>query len=63
MILVLLAIIVVALAIYPVQTRQIQTQGNFGFGPEWDCVWPGEGGPVCVKSSKMQAVPRATVNQ
>jgi hypothetical protein len=22
---------------------------NFGFGPEWDCVSPGKGGPICVK--------------
>ena len=22
---------------------------NFGFGPEWDCFYPGKGDPICVK--------------
>lgn len=22
---------------------------NYGFGPDWDCENPGQGGPVCVK--------------
>ncbi len=22
---------------------------NAGFGPDWDCTNPGQGGPVCVK--------------
>ncbi len=24
---------------------------NWGFGPEWDCTWPGKGDPVCIKKS------------
>ena len=29
----------------------LQSSGaaNWGFGPEWSCLWPGKGGPVCVK--------------
>jgi hypothetical protein len=23
--------------------------GNLGFGPDWECVYPGKGEPVCVK--------------
>jgi len=23
--------------------------GNLGFGPEWECNYPGKGEPVCVK--------------
>ncbi len=23
--------------------------GNGGFGPDWDCTYPGKGDPVCVK--------------
>ena len=23
--------------------------GNFGFGPDWGCSYPGDGEPICVK--------------
>jgi hypothetical protein len=23
--------------------------GNFGFGPDWHCTYPGRGGPVCLQ--------------
>jgi hypothetical protein len=25
--------------------------GNLGFGPDWECSYPGKGEPVCVKKS------------
>ncbi len=27
-----------------------QIMGNYGFGPEWTCVSPGKGGPICIKA-------------
>jgi hypothetical protein len=24
-------------------------QTNWGFGPEWECTYPGKGDPVCIK--------------
>jgi hypothetical protein len=41
-------IIVVAL-IASVMTPIIGSRMNYGFGPEWNCAWPGKGGPICVK--------------
>jgi hypothetical protein len=29
-------------------------QTNDGFGPEWDCTNPGDGGPICVKKQSAQ---------
>ena len=23
--------------------------GNFGFGSDWRCTWPGKGEPICIK--------------
>lgn len=46
----LLAVILSAYVIFPVQTRKVQTQVNSGFGPEWDCVYPGKGQEICIKS-------------
>ena len=42
---VLLAAVLFASAIAP----QIRAKINYGFGPEWDCSFPGKGSPVCVK--------------
>lgn len=25
-------------------------RANFGFGPDWQCTYPGRGEPICVKS-------------
>lgn len=62
LVLVLVTVIVIALSIFPMQTRTIQTQRNFGFGPDWDCAFPGSGGPVCVKSPTRLPAPQMTVN-
>ena len=28
---------------------QFFLQANHGFGPDWDCTYPGKGEPICVK--------------
>ena len=48
--LILVAAIVIAFAALA-QARQFSTNGAvWGFGPGWDCTYPGKGDPVCVKS-------------
>jgi hypothetical protein len=42
--LVMMAAIFAALLVVPMGMR------SFGFGPQWGCIWPGKGEPVCVKS-------------
>jgi len=45
------AVIVIAILLF-VFTRYPHfggLQSNKGFGPEWDCTYPGQGDPVCIK--------------
>jgi len=53
----LLAVVLSVFLIFPLQTRKVQTQVNFGFGPEWDCVYPGKGQEMCIKSLSKPAAP------
>ncbi len=48
---VLLVAILAALIFGVVEIRSpiIGKPTSWGFGPEWDCVNPGKGDPVCVK--------------
>ena len=41
------ALVIAAVVKLPSFTRT----GNLGFGPDWECVYPGKGEPVCVKKS------------
>jgi hypothetical protein len=41
----LLAVIIFASFVRPMGLAKT----NYGFGPEWDCVYPGQGGAVCIK--------------
>ena len=41
----ILVISVVAFVEFPIFGRA----GNWGFGPDWECSYPGKGEPVCVK--------------
>jgi hypothetical protein len=50
----LLAVLVAAvLAVY---VRFPFGVGNWGFGPDWECISPGQGDPVCTKKP-MPATP------
>jgi hypothetical protein len=42
----ILVIVAIALAKAP---PYFGRTGNFGFGPDWGCSYPGDGEPVCVK--------------
>jgi hypothetical protein len=46
LVIVFLAIVLVASLVGPDIRRKV----NFGFGPEWDCFYPGKGDPICVKN-------------
>jgi hypothetical protein len=38
------------------QMRLFSTNGTgWGFGPEWDCTYPGKGDPVCIKRTPADA--------
>ena len=44
------AVALVAAVIFAsVASPLIRVRVNYGFGPEWDCVYPGKGQPVCIK--------------
>jgi hypothetical protein len=45
----LLAAIMGIVAIAVVKFPNFSRTGNFGFGPDWECSYPGKGEPVCVK--------------
>jgi hypothetical protein len=45
----LLAAIMGILVIAVVKFPNFSRMGNRGFGPEWECVYPGKGEPICVK--------------
>jgi hypothetical protein len=52
---ILLAIVLLAaLAFLFVVFPNLGQQTNEGFGPEWDCTNPGQGGPICVKKQPIQ---------
>jgi len=55
---VLAAVILSALLFAAVKSPGGWPLFNGGFGPDWDCSNPGEGGVVCIK--KAPAVPTAT---
>lgn len=45
-----LVVLIIMVAIFAsVVGPSIKARLNYGFGPEWDCVNPGKGGPICVK--------------
>jgi hypothetical protein len=46
---VLLAAIMGIVAIAVVEFPNFTWTGNLGFGPDWECSYPGKGDPVCVK--------------
>jgi hypothetical protein len=45
----LAAIITALLAIAVLKVPNFGWTGNWGFGPDWECSYPGKGEPVCVK--------------
>ena len=45
----LLAAILVVLAVAFVEFPIFGRTGNWGFGPDWECSYPGKGETVCVK--------------
>jgi hypothetical protein len=48
----IILLVVVAGAAALAGVAYMQSSGramNWGFGPEWQCSWPGKGGPVCIK--------------
>ena len=47
---ILLALALLAAVVLASVTRpMVLAKTNYGFGPEWDCSYPGGGGPMCVK--------------
>jgi hypothetical protein len=46
---ILLVIVAGAVAVAGAAYMRSSGAANWGFGPEWSCLWPGKGGPVCVK--------------
>jgi hypothetical protein len=55
-------LVVVAGAATVAGAAYLQSSGaaNWGFGPEWQCLWPGKGGPVCIKHPKSIDMPAAS---
>jgi hypothetical protein len=52
---ILLAIVLLAaLALFFLLFPNLSQQTNNGFGPEWDCTNPGQGGPVCIKKQPIE---------
>ena len=48
-----LAIVLILLSpIYPGAGR---LRANWGFGPDWDCTYPAQGEPVCIKKPPVPA--------
>jgi hypothetical protein len=45
----ILAVVVVAVVKFPNFAYNFGSTGNWGFGPDWECSYPGKGDPVCVK--------------
>ena len=43
-----------ALACFFIAFPNLDRKTNDGFGPEWDCTNPGDGGPICVKKQPAQ---------
>ena len=47
---ILLALILIGgLVFTKIAFPDLMQRTNWGFGTAWDCISPGEGGPVCVK--------------
>jgi hypothetical protein len=36
---------------------QMTAKTNYGFGPEWNCSFPGKGTPICIKRVANPAAP------
>jgi hypothetical protein len=45
----IVAILVVVIVKFPNFGSNFGRTGNWGFGPDWECSYPGKGDPVCVK--------------
>ena len=48
--LLLAAGIIVLLGVVYLAFPGLGQRANFGFGPDWACTDPGQGGPVCIRS-------------
>jgi hypothetical protein len=51
----LMAAFVVAILAGSAWLAPIKWAGNGGFGPDWECTYPGRDGPVCIKKLRPSA--------
>jgi hypothetical protein len=49
---VLVGVVLFLYIAYPSLVGPTRLNGNFGFGAEWSCSYPGKGDPVCVKKQQ-----------
>jgi hypothetical protein len=47
--LLLVAVLLAVFAYTAVEYALFRGRTNFGFGPEWECSYPGKGDPICIK--------------
>ena len=47
--LILVVAILVGVAVLPRKPPSSTNGAAWGFGPEWECSYPGDGDPVCIK--------------
>ncbi len=52
------AIAAVLLAYVAFPDLSLRWQAHWGFGPDWQCSYAGQGDPVCVKQPKKISSPR-----
>jgi hypothetical protein len=46
-----------AMIYYASELHRLQARVNHGFGPEWDCLRPDKGDPICTRAKPHEPAP------